>query len=56
MSWTNNDACVSALAFSMPMIAFVIALGIGLVCGAIDETSDEKQPQPQASQATTTEQ
>ena len=50
-----GDACVSALAFSMPMIAFVIALGIGLVCAATDGASGGKQPQAQTSQYTTTE-
>ena len=56
MSYTNGHAWISSLAFSMPMIAFVTALGIGLICGATDEASGGKQPQAQASQDTATEQ
>ena len=56
MSDKNGLAWISLLAFSMPMIAFVISLGIGLACGATDEANGGKGPQTQASQGAGTKQ
>ncbi len=51
-----SHACTSSFAFSMPVIGFVLALGIGLVWGPTKETSGGKERQTEAPQSATTKQ
>ena len=44
MTGPKSHVCGSLLAFSMPMIAFLIALGIGLIVSS-EEVSEEKEKQ-----------
>ena len=56
MNRQTGDACVSALAFSMPMIAFVIALGIGLFWAGADNADAKKESAAVTSQSAGTDQ
>ena len=52
MNGKNSHTCISLLAFSMPMIALIITLAIGLAWGQKKEGSEGKKPQAQASHGT----
>ncbi len=52
MSGKNSHECFSLFAFSMPMIAFVVALGIGLAWGPTEKGEDGKERPKEAQQNT----
>ena len=52
MNGQQSHAWIALFAFSMPMIAFLVAVAIGLGVGPIKEGSAEKEQQTEAPQDT----